>query len=280
MPSSEPVRLWDSPEAAAAWQRGAALRASSMAGPTERMLELAGLKPGDRVLDVAAGTGDQSLAAARRVGPTGSVLATDISASMLEIAAREARAAGLANVETLAVDAEQLSLPAESFDAAISRNGLMFMLDLGRVLGIIRAALKPGGKLAAVVWSVRERNPYTTVPQDVLRRLRPELLDRSGMANAFSLAEPGRLESALAGAGFVDVAVERVPIVRRFDSASALVEQMRGTFSAVSSLLRSLEPAEQERAWAEIERAFGPFEGADGCAVPGESLVGVGARPA
>jgi SAM-dependent methyltransferase len=276
---NEPVRLWDSAEAATAWQKGVALRASAMAAPTERMFDLAGLRPGFRVLDVAAGTGDQSLGAAKRVGPMGSVLATDISASMLDIAAREARAVGLGNVETLAVNAEELSLTPASFDAAISRNGLMFMPDLARTLSNIRAALRPGGKLAAIVWSVRERNPYTTVPQDAVRRLQPELLDRSGMANAFSLAEPGQLEAALAGAGFVDVAVECVPIVRRFGSAEALVEQMRGSFSAVSSIMKSLDPAEQDRAWLEIKRAFAPFEGPDGCSVPGESLVGVGTRP-
>src|SRR5262249_32443578 len=113
---NEPVRLWDSPEAAAAWQRGASLRAASMRLPTEVMLDLAELEPGDRVLDVAAGSGEQSIAAAQRVGPNGSVLATDISGPMLELAAADAAAAGIRNFETLVTNAEDLKLPPVSFD--------------------------------------------------------------------------------------------------------------------------------------------------------------------
>jgi SAM-dependent methyltransferase len=276
---SEPVRLWDSAEAAAAWQRGASLRAASMRVPTELMLDLARLEPGDRVLDVAAGSGEQSLAAAQRVGPRGSVLATDISAAMLEVAANEARAAGIDSFETLVGNTEELELDPMSFDAAISRNGLMFMPNLGRALGVIYAALKPGKRLAAIVWSTRETNPYTTVPHDVLRDLRPDLLETTGLARAFALAAPGALESALAAAGFEAIQVQRVPIERRFPSAAALVHALRTAFSPVSSIVQALDADTQARAWAAVERGFLPFEGPAGCVVPGETLVGAGQRP-
>ena len=276
---SEPVRLWDSPEAAAAWQRGASLRAAWMQVPTELMLDWAELQPGDRVLDVAAGSGEQSLAAAHRVGPTGSVLATDISAAMLDVAAHEARAAGVETLATLVGNAEELELPPLSFDAAISRNGLMFMPNLARALGVIHAALKPGKRLAAIVWSTRERNPYTTVPQDVLLRLRPDLLERSGLARAFALAAPGAFEAALAAAGFEAIQVQRVPIERRFPSAAALVQALRTTFSPVASMVQSLDADTQQRVWAEVERDFRPYDGPAGCVVPGETLVGAGQRP-
>src|SRR5687768_5540415 len=85
--------------AGATWQSGAALRAQAFGPATDLMMDLAGLKAGDHVLDIAAGTGDTSLIAARRVGPTGHVLATDLSPSMLEVAEEELRKAGLANVE-------------------------------------------------------------------------------------------------------------------------------------------------------------------------------------
>lgn len=103
-------------------------------GPaTELMLDLAGVKPGSRVLDVAAGAGEQTLQAARRVGPNGSVLVTDISARILEFALADARAAGLENVSTRVLDGEKLfELEGASFDAVISRVGLIYFPDQQR----------------------------------------------------------------------------------------------------------------------------------------------------
>jgi SAM-dependent methyltransferase len=250
-----------------------------MRAPTDLMLDLAELQPGYRVLDVAAGSGEQSIAAAQRVGPTGSVVATDISGPMLELAAADAAAAGIRHFETLVSNAEDLQLPPVSFDAAISRNGLMFVPDLPRALDAVYAALKPGKRLAAIVWSGRDTNPFTAVPQEVMQQIRPGLLDSTGMPKAFALAAPGALDAAFSGAGFEDITVRRVPIERRFPSAAALVHSMRTTFSPMSSVVQSLSPDEQDRAWDAIERAFSRFESGDGCVVPGESLVGAGRRP-
>ena len=107
--------------------RGKAHRAEATGPANKLMLDLANLRSGHRVLDVAAGTGDQTLMAARRVGPGGYVLATDISASMLQLAAEAAQGAGLTNVETRVMDAENLDLEPDSFDAVICRMGLMLM---------------------------------------------------------------------------------------------------------------------------------------------------------
>jgi len=101
---------------------------------------------GMRVLDVAAGTGDQSILAAQRIGTSGSLLATDISASMLDVAAQAARDAGLSNVETHVSDASALDLPRDTFDAAICRFGLMFVPDLHQALVRVHHALKPGAR--------------------------------------------------------------------------------------------------------------------------------------
>jgi ubiquinone/menaquinone biosynthesis C-methylase UbiE len=134
------------------------------------MLDLAGVGPGSRVLDVAAGTGEQSLLAARRVGTSGSVLATDLSAQMLGAAMKSARQAGLANIETRVVDAQELTVPPESFDAVISRLGLMFLPDLPRALLGIHGALRLGGKFAAIVWGPAEHNPIAVTAWAIARR--------------------------------------------------------------------------------------------------------------
>ena len=125
---------WESSEIAERRGRGQARRAALQGPATEMMLDLAEVRTGDRVLDVAAGTGDQTLLAAQRVGPNGFVLATDISASMLKLAADAAREAGLTNVETRVMDAENIDLDADSFDAVICQLGLMVFPNPAKVL--------------------------------------------------------------------------------------------------------------------------------------------------
>src|SRR5215467_14570469 len=137
---------WGRREAAAEWRRGAAARLQAFGPATEIMLDLVKLAKGSRVLDVGAGAGDSTLVAAQRVGSRGRVLATDVSASMLEVAAELARQAGLNNVDTRVVDAQRLDLDPDSFDAAISRNCLMLIPDYQQALTSIRRVLKPGSR--------------------------------------------------------------------------------------------------------------------------------------
>src|SRR5262249_5406733 len=129
---------WGAGEAAVDWQRGVAARMQAFGPATEQMLDLAEIRPGSRALDVRARAGGQSLGAARRAGTTGYVLATDVSASMLEMAGRAARQAGLSNIDTRVMDAQHLELPSNSFDVVISRFALMLILDIGKALREIR----------------------------------------------------------------------------------------------------------------------------------------------
>src|SRR5262249_10548013 len=164
---------WGPREAAAEWRRGAAARAQVYGHATEMMLDLVKVAAGSRVLDVGAGAGDSTLVAAQRVGPSGHVLATDISASMLEIGAESARQAGLNNVDTRVVDAQHLDLPPDSFDAAVSRNCLMLIPDYQQALTEIRRVLKPGGRFAAIVFSSPDRCPYLSIPHAIVFRVGP-----------------------------------------------------------------------------------------------------------
>ncbi len=149
---SGPAQTWTTPAAAEAWHRLGDRRVNLWGSVSERMLDLAGVGAASRVLDVAAGTGADALLAARRVGPSGHVLATDLSPHMLRIAAELVRQAGATNVETHVMDAERIDLPPDSFDAVICRNGLMFIPNLqAALLGMHREArrtLKPEGARA------------------------------------------------------------------------------------------------------------------------------------
>jgi ubiquinone/menaquinone biosynthesis C-methylase UbiE len=237
------------------------------------MLDAAGLQSGQRVLDLAAGTGDQTLLAARRVLPGGSVLAVDISASMLEIAAELASEAGLSNVETMVSDGSTLELPAESFDAAICRLGLMFIADLAWAVKTVRTALKRNARFAALVWSAPETNPSMGIVIDVLREQRRLPSPPPTIVQAFSLSKPGALERALVGARFRNVHVEAVSVERR----SASMDEAMAALTTTVEILGELPQEERAPLEAEIRKRYGVYVRADGAVVlPGEAWLGSG----
>jgi ubiquinone/menaquinone biosynthesis C-methylase UbiE len=277
--TTEPVRTWDSAEAAELWQRGAARRAQTVAVATQKMFEAAGLRPGMRVLDLAAGTGDQSVLAARLVGPAGSVLATDISASMLSAAAQAAADAGLSNVETLVADASALQLPDEHFDAAICRFGLMFLPDLQAALVRVHRALKPGARFAALVWATEQKNPYMGLQLGLVREMGRVPSPPPSIARAVSLNEPGKLERALQDAGFRNVETTTVATPREFPSVDEAFEAMRSSSPTQGELTRAMSDAEREQYATELKRRLAAYQQADGrCILPGEALLAAGTR--
>ena len=273
---SESGAAWASGEAASGWLRGAAARGQALGPLTELMLDLAGVRAGSRVLDVGAGTGDQTLLAARRVGPGGAVLATDISVSMLDLAREAVRAAGLDNVETRVMDAQQLDLASGSFDAAIARFSLQFIPDVQQALAEVRRVLKPGGRFAAAVFSSLENNPYRAAPQAVASRLAGRPFPEPGPGQ-WALNDPATLSDAFQRAGFGDVGVRPVPFVYRFPSLAEALRNLQEAQPLLGKLLDELTEADRATAWAEIERTLQPFVGRDGFAGPSEALVAVGA---
>ena len=278
-PNTEaPDSVFSQAGAGARWQSGAASRAVSFGLATELMMDFAGLKPGDRVLDIAAGTGDTSIIAARRVGPTGHVLATDLSPSMLEVATDEAHKAGLSNLETRVMDARSLELESDSFDAVISRMGIMLMPEREKALAEILRVLKPGAKLAAIVWSTAERNLSSLLPQMIARRHAMLPLPTPGEPGMFALGAPGLLERTLSEAGFNDVSVRAVPAPRAYASSEEMMRYMTTVTPMLREPLSKLDEAGRAALLAEIEGTMQQFAGPDGIVIPGEVLVGVGTK--
>ncbi len=273
-----PTVKWGLTESADWWSAGQASRQQIYGAATEMMLDLAGVQPGSRVLDVAAGTGDQTLMAARRVGPTGNVVATDDSASMLKVAAEAARKEGLTNVETRVINAESLTLDADSFDAVICRNALMLFLSPAKALTEMRRVVKPGSKVAVIVFSAEERNPYHGIPFAIIRRVGNIPPPAPGEPWMYALGEPGALEDVYSRAGFLNVSVHAVPIQRRLPSAADAIRSMRNSSSDVSELMSRLNDADRKLAWTEIEQQLHQFEGPNGFESPGEVLIGVGTK--
>ena len=268
---------WGSGEAAAEWRRGAAARLDAFGPATELMLDLAGVSTGSRVLDIGAGAGDSALMAARRAGPAGHVLATDISASMLQVAAESARYEGMTNITTQVADAQHLDLASDSFDAAISRNCLMLIPDYRRALSEIRRVLEPGGRFVAIVFSVPDRCPYLAIPHAIAFRLAGLTSPQLEEFGEFRLSAPGLLQDVFSSAGFRDVTVHTVPTRRRFPSLSDAMQYARGPLP-LRELMTRLSPSERDQAWAEIERALAQFVGPTGYDSPCELLIGVGMK--
>lgn len=162
--SSDLSETYISSDRADAWQRESLRRKESSGAATEMLLQLADLRTGDRVLEVAAGTGDQALMISRRVGASGQVVAVDISSNMLSHATAAAREAGLANIETRVMNAEKLDFEADSFDAVICRFALMLFPNPTGALAEMHRVIKPMRKVTVMVWSTAEKNPFHGLP--------------------------------------------------------------------------------------------------------------------
>src|SRR4051794_36511878 len=204
-------------EAAEPWHRWGPFLEDWLGEATEHMLDLARISAGSRVVDIAAGAGGQTIAAARRVEPDGVVLATDISEAILEHAAAEARTAGLANVATRTMDGEELDVAPGSFDAAISRLGLMYLPDKRAALETAARALAPGGRYAAIVFGEPDRNEFFSIPISIIRKAAKLPAPQPGLPGPFSYTSLGEL---LEDAGFTEVEVSRVDAPLRMSSAS------------------------------------------------------------
>ena len=265
-------------EAAEAWHRWSPFLGTWLGPATEAMLDMADIGPGTRILDVAAGAGEQTIVAAKRVGPTGYVLATDISSNILQFAAAEAKRHELTNIECKRMDGEQLDVPASSFDAIISRVGLIYLPDQHKALTGMHHALKPGGRVAAIVYGTADRNAFFSTPVSIIRRrasLGPPL---PGQPGPFSLGAPGALECAFAKAGFRKIEIKAIPAPLRMTRSSECVRFEQESFGALHQMLSGLDDIGKKEAWDEIEQELAKFDGPNGFEGPCEVLVGVGIK--
>lgn len=251
---------WD--DTAAGWKRWWPSFERSAQRVNDRLVELAQVSAGARVLDIATGSGEPALTAARAAGPSGKVVAVDMSPNMLAIARERVAAAAVHNVELIESDAESLKLDADSFDAVLCRWGLMFMPDLDGLLRGLHRALKPDGRFATAVWSFADKAPFCGLARDAIRRI-TGIVPPPNAPDPTKLADTSILERALAGAAFRDVKFERLIVTFEFASADAFADfrsQIGGTRATLSTM-----PADVARRVREaIVTAARQHAGADG----------------
>ena len=264
--------------AAEAWYRWSPTLNQWLGKATETRLEMAGISTGHRVLDVAAGAGEQSITTAKKVGVTGYVLATDISSNILEFAKQMAKQAGLENIETKVMDGENLTVPDSTFDAVISRVGLIYFPDQQRALKEMLRVLKPGGKVAAIVYSTPDKNKFFSVPVSIIRnraKLPPPL---PGQPGPFSLGADGVIEKSFIQAGFINVKSVRVDSPLLMPEAKDCVQFEKESFGALHQMMSSLTDTEKESVWKEIEQELKQFETENGFTGPCEMVVAIGEK--
>jgi ubiquinone/menaquinone biosynthesis C-methylase UbiE len=263
---------WD--RAAAGWNDHTRIIHEWLRDATRMMLDAAHIKPGSRVLDIAAGAGDQTLDIARRVGENGYVLATDISARILHLAARNAHADGHTNVETHVADAESLGLAGSQFDAAVCRLGLMFCTDPVAALRGIHAALKPGGRFSALVFAAPEVNPcLAIVLKTAIEHAGLSLPAPFAPGTLTSLGKPELLAELLDAAGFVHGTV--IPLAAPFHLPTSrhYVEFVRAAGSPIIQMLAPLNKAAQCDAWSDMEARLNQFNTKRGWVGPHQLLL-------
>jgi ubiquinone/menaquinone biosynthesis C-methylase UbiE len=237
------------------------------------LLEMAGLAPGERVLDVACGTGLVSFRAHAAVGPTGSVLGTDISAEMVEAARRRAASEGLENIAFERLDAEEQDIDGEPFTAALCALGLMYFPDPEKALREMRRHLRPGGRAAAVVWGARARCGWAEIFPITDARVESDVCPMF-----FQLGTGNSLADCFSRAGFDAVSTRRIDVLLRYDSAD---EALRAAFRGgpVALAYNRFDDDTRASVHAEYLRSIEPYRHGQGYRVPGEFVAACGINP-
>lgn len=240
---------WDS--VARGWQKWWKTFENGAQKVSDRLIELANVESGNKVLDVATGIGEPAISAAKIVGKNGHVTATDISSEMLAIAEERARSTGLHEViEFKQSDAEILELETnQGFNSIICRWGLMFLPNLDNALSNMLRLLVPGGKLAAAVWSEPSKVPLISMPINIARQELQAPLLGQGIPGPFSLADIDALKKSLEKAGFVEIKSETITVVFEFNSAQEYTEFNQDIAAPVRIMLANETEERKQEIW-------------------------------
>ncbi len=238
------------------------------------MIEQLSLQPGQEVLELAAGPGDTGFLAAELIAPGGTLITSDATEGMLDVARERAKSFGLTNVEFKQLQLEWIDLPTASVDAVLCRWGYMLVLDPATALGESRRVLRPGGRIALAVWDQPAENPWATITNQALIEEGALEPPEPGGPGMFALARPGLLDELLADAGFVDILVESVELGRTYPGFDEYWSETLDLSQMVSGALESLSAERREAVENRIRELAAPFTDGDGrLMLPGSSLA-------
>jgi SAM-dependent methyltransferase len=250
---------WNS--AATGWRKWSELIDGAASGISERLVELAGVEKGSRVLDVAAGYGEPSLTAARKAGAEGSVVATDISPEMIAFGRQRADSAGLDNIEFVESDAASLTFPEASFDAAVSRWGIIFEPDGEDAAARVHKLLKPGARMAISSWGTPDEVPFLAIPMRTAMQRLEVPPPPPGTPGPLSRPTPDALGGLLEAGGFSDVEAETAEVTFEWASPEEFTTFIKEIAPPITAMIAPHPKPVQDETWAAITEAIGETAG-------------------
>ena len=264
-------------EAAAGWKKWSGWWDRCASAVSERLVELASVESGSRVLDIAAGYGEPSLTAARKAGGEGTVVSTDIAAEMLAYGRERADAAGLQNIEFMVSGANDLDFPHESFDAAVSRWGIIFEPDGEGTAGRIRGFLKPGARFAISSWGTPEQVPMIARPMKAAIGFLGIDPPPPGTPGPLSRPTPEEIGGLLQGGGYSEVQTDEMDIDCDWSSPEEFTTYVREVIAPITRMIEAQPEEVQPEAWKAIEDDIRELAEDDGSlSLPNRVLFAVG----
>jgi ubiquinone/menaquinone biosynthesis C-methylase UbiE len=269
-------RMWAS--VAPSWSQHATYVDARGAAVAQAMLDAAGVRAGDHVLELACGPGGVGISAAERVGPTGSVVLSDVTAEMTSVAAARATALELTNVTTCELDLEHIDQTDCSHDVVLCREGLMLVPEPARAFREIRRVLRPGGRAAVAVWGPQERNPWLGVLFDAISSHIGVPVPPPGIPGPFSLADTETLTALMVDANFADIAVAAISTPLRVTSFEEWWTTVPSLAGPIAGIIASLPQEAADAIGAGAHQGLEGFISPNGYELPGLSLVASGTR--
>jgi ubiquinone/menaquinone biosynthesis C-methylase UbiE len=258
-------QMWNN--AAAGWQDWWETIERGAQKVSDKIVQLAEIKPGDKVLDIATGIGEPAITAAKRVKPNGKVVATDISPKMLAIAKIRAKSFGLDSIiEFRESDGEKLDFPDQiaKSDAVLSRWGLMFFPNLSEALVKIREILVTNGRLSAAVWSTPSKVPWLDLAFASVRKQINAPAPPPGTPGPFALADIEALKQSFSQAGFKDIKIDTFQITFEFDSPESYTKLHQQTATRIHAMLANQTEEVKTQAWNSITEAVWQYADSHG----------------
>jgi len=232
---------------------------SATAPVNERMIERLDPKPGDTVLDLAAGTGDTGFMAAAMIGDEGRLISTDFATAMVDAARDVGAELGLENVEHRVLDAERMDLDDSSIDRVLCRFGYMLMADPAAALGETRRVLRDGGRLCFAVWTTPDQNPWAFVPGLALVERGHIPPPEPGAPGIFAMGDSGRVRELVTGAGFADPEIEQVEIAWPYEDPDEHWTLTRKLAGPLADAIDGLDEEEREAVRVDVRSRIEPL---------------------
>ncbi|MFV2057425.1 MAG: class I SAM-dependent methyltransferase [Thiohalomonadales bacterium] len=260
--------------AAEGWRRQDEMLRKGAAPATDRMLVLAGLASGERVLDIASGTGEPAISAAHIVGSGGQVIGIDLVDEMLSVAREKAEAAQLKNIEFIHMDGEALANLPGKFDVVTMRWGLMFMPDPGACLRRAHSAMQTGGRLVLACWAAPEKNPFVSLLMKILAKYTEIPKPPVGTPGIFAMADPDRLRDVVITAGFTDFRIEALELdVIEVADGAAYWQSISDLAAPVMVLVNELSAEDRECYINEVIEAANALKEGDSLKMKGTTWI-------